>query len=461
MSEKMTCMSFGQLMDWVLTEHKEKGTVFGVHRAYQADTAKDMEIFGRNLETPIGPAAGPNTQLAQNIVASYYAGARFFELKTVQKMDGDELAACINRPCILAEDECYNCEWSTELYVPQAMGEYIKAWFILHVMAKEFGLGGTDGFQFNISVGYDLAGIKEEKIDTFINCMKEAGDTEVFKECRTWLLDHVDQFEHVTKEDIEAIPSEICNSATISTLHGCPPNEIESIANHLYKEKHLNTFIKCNPTLLGYEFARKTMDEMGYDYMAFGDFHFLDDLQYKDAVPMFKRLQALADQLGLAFGVKITNTFPVDVTRNELPSEEMYMSGKALFPLSISLAAKLSREFDGKLRIAYSGGADFYNIDRIVGCGVWPVTVATTILKTGGYQRFSQMAEKIMADGVKPWDGIDVEALEKLAEDAKKDPRHVKNIKPLPNRKNEEEVPLLNCYFAPCQGGCPIHQDIP
>ena len=49
-----------------------------------------------------------------------------------------------------------------------------------------------------------LAGIKEEKIDTFINCMKEARDTEVFKECRTWLLDHVDQFEHVTKEDIEA-----------------------------------------------------------------------------------------------------------------------------------------------------------------------------------------------------------------------------------------------------------------
>ena len=246
-------------------------------------------------------------------------------------MDGDELAACINRPCILAEDECYNCEWSTELYVPQAMGEYIKAWFILHVMAKEFGLGGTDGFQFNISVGYDLAGIKEKKIDTFIDSMKDAKDTEVFKECRQWLLDHADRFEKVTKEDIEAIPSEICNSATISTLHGCPPNEIESIANHLFKEKHLNTFIKCNPTLLGYEFARKTMDDMGYDYMMFGDFHFKDDLQYKDAIPMFKRLQALADELNLAFGVKITNTFPVDVTRNELPSEEMYMSGKALF----------------------------------------------------------------------------------------------------------------------------------
>ena len=124
-------------------------------------------------------------------------------------------------------------------------------------------------------------------------------------------------------------------------LHGCPPQEIESIANYLLTEKHLNTFVKCNPTLLGYDFARKTMDEMGYDYMVFGDFHFRDDLQYEDAVPMLTRLMKLSEELGLEFGVKITNTFPVDVTRNELPSEEMYMSGKALFPLSISLAAKL------------------------------------------------------------------------------------------------------------------------
>ena len=89
--------------------------------------------------------------------------------------------------------------------------------------------------------------------------------------------------------------------------------------------KGLHTFIKCNPTLLGYEFARKTMDEMGYDYVAFGDFHFLDDLQYNDAIPMLQRLKKLAGDKNLEFGVKITNTFPVDVKQNELPSEEMYM----------------------------------------------------------------------------------------------------------------------------------------
>ena len=422
MSDIMTCMPFEQLLNWIRTEHDEKNTVFGVHRPYTADPGKAQTIFGRRLETPIGPAAGPNSQLAQNIAASYYAGSRFFELKTVQIMDGAELAACVNKPCIKADDECYNCEWSTELYVPQAQEEYIKAWFLLAFMAKEYGLGSMDGYQFNISVGYDLAGIKSEKVNTFIESMKDASQTETFKKCKEVLLAHAGEYRKMTREDIEGITPYICNSATISTLHGCPPQEIESIANYLLTVKKMHTFIKCNPTLLGYEFARETLDQMGYDYIAFGRFHFEDDLQYEDAVPMLTRLMKLSGDMDLEFGVKITNTFPVDVKANELPSEEMYMSGKSLYPLSISLAAKLSREFDGKLRIAYSGGADAFNIERIVGSGVWPVTVATTILKPGGYQRLSQMAESLDAMGVKPFDGIDVEALNKTAEDAVQDP---------------------------------------
>ena len=332
MSDLMTCMPFEQLLNWIREEHDTEHTVFGIHRAYTADPSKAQTIFNRKLETPIGPAAGPNSQLAQNIAASYYAGSRFFELKTVQIMDGAELSACVNKPCIKADDECYNCEWSTELYVPQAQDEYIKAWFLLAFMAKEYGLGSMDGYQFNISVGYDLAGIKSEKINTFIENMKNAESTEIFKECRQVLLNHVDAFKNFTKEDVDKISPLICNSATISTLHGCPPQEIESIANYLLTEKKMHTFIKCNPTLLGYDFARETLDKMGYDYIAFGRFHFEDDLQYVDAVPMLTRLMKLSSDLGLEFGVKITNTFPVDVTRNELPSEEMYMSGKSLFP---------------------------------------------------------------------------------------------------------------------------------
>lgn len=459
MSEVMTPMSFEQLVDWVLQEKKKRGTVFGQHHAYRADGTHNRTMFGRTLETPIGPAAGPHTQMTQNIVAAYYAGSRFFELKTVQIMDGEELAACINRPCIKADDEGYNCEWSTELTVPQAMEEYIKAWFLLKVIAREFGLGDMNGFQFNVSVGYDLAGIQSPKVDTFLNSMKHAEDTEIFKHCKAYLLEHADWFEHVTTEDIEQIPPEICNSVTLSTLHGCPPQEIERIAMYLLTEKGFHTFVKCNPTLLGYEFARKTMDEMGYDYIQFGDFHFKDDLQYEDAVPMLTRLMNTAKERNLEFGVKITNTFPVDVKQNELPSEEMYMSGKSLYPLSISLAAKLAKEFDGRLRISYSGGADYYNIERIVDAGIWLVTVATTLLKPGGYQRLTQMAKLLDKENA-PFEKVDAESAGKLAEEAVKDPHHVKAMKPLPSRKMKKEVPLMDCFVAPCKEGCPIHQDI-
>ena len=118
MGDKMTPIPFNKLMDWIFEEH-EKGTVFGLRRPYIANPKRYYEIFGKKLETPMGPAAGPNTQLAQNIVASYYGGARFFELKTVQKIDGEDLV--VEKPCIAANDECYNSEWSTNFMFPRLL----------------------------------------------------------------------------------------------------------------------------------------------------------------------------------------------------------------------------------------------------------------------------------------------------------------------------------------------------
>ena len=182
MSEKMYPIPFKSLMNWVVEEYAASGEIFGVRKAYHA-TGKSLPIFGERIETPFGPAAGPNSQLAQNIIAAYMAGARFFEVKTVQKMDGADLAACVPRPCILANDEGYNQEWSTELTVPQAMDEYIKAWCALKVLSKVYGFGDPDGFVFNMSVGYDLDGIKGRKVNTYINNMMDASGTAQFQEC--------------------------------------------------------------------------------------------------------------------------------------------------------------------------------------------------------------------------------------------------------------------------------------
>ena len=171
--------------------------------------------------------------------------------------------------------------------------------------------------------------------------MKDASGSDVWNECRAWALANLDKFEHVDAAFVESIPARVSNSITESTLHGCPPAEIERIATYLITEKGLNTYIKCNPTLLGYEFARQRLNELGFDYIVFDDTHFREDLQWVDAVPMFERLIALCAERGLEFGVKLTNTFPVDVTRNELPSTEMYMSGRSLFSLTIELPVVL------------------------------------------------------------------------------------------------------------------------
>ena len=456
MSELMTPIPFRELMTWVTAEYQAEGTVFGVHKPYKAGV-KTLPIFGEKIETPFGPAAGPNTQLAQNIIASYFAGARFFELKTVQKMDGADLAACISRPCILAEDECYNCEWSTELYVQQAFEEYVKAWCACKMMAKVYGLGDPGAFVFNMSVGYDLAGIQGEKVDGFLNGMVDASQTPIFQECIRVLK----EFFPAESAFIDAITPHISGSVTLSTLHGCPPDEIERIASYLIEKKKLHTFVKCNPTILGYETARSILDGMGYDYIAFDDHHFKEDLQYSDAVPMFRRLQALADKTGVEFGLKLSNTFPVDVKAGELPSEEMYMAGKSLFPLTTTMAARISREFGGRMRISYAGGADALNIDKLFSLGIWPITMATTELKPGGYQRFVQIGDKLDALEFKPFTGVDVEGIEALALAARSDKYHVKSVKPLPRRKLYEKVPLMDCFTAPCKGGCPIGQDIP
>ena len=182
MSEKMYPIPFKSLMNWIVTEYAREGEIFGVHTPYYA-SGKTLPIFSERIETPFGPAAGPNSQLAQNIIAAYFAGARFFEVKTVQKMDGAELAACVPRPCILAADEGYNQEWSTELEIPQARDEYIKAWCALKILSKVYGLGDPNGFVFNMSVGYDLEGIKGDKVNTYIDNMMDASETKQFKEC--------------------------------------------------------------------------------------------------------------------------------------------------------------------------------------------------------------------------------------------------------------------------------------
>ncbi|MEP7035631.1 MAG: putative selenate reductase subunit YgfK [Actinomycetota bacterium] len=465
MSDLMRPLSFGHLMTWALEEFRREGSIFGVKEGqfWHPEPGRLItDAFGDRLASPVGPAAGPQTQLANNILVAYLTGARFMELKTVQNIDGEELRKAVAKPCIQAEDEGYNCEWSTELTVAEACDEYVKAYFAIAVLGKELGLGVVDEVAFNMSVGYDLDGIKGTKVNSFIDAMTDASSTPIFQECADWVREHLEELSHFTREDLDTLSPAVSRSVTLSTMHGCPADEIERIAMHLLTDKHVRTFVKCNPTMLGYPFARDCLDRLGFDYVSFDDHHFAEDLQYADAIEMFRRLTAEADERGLSFGIKLTNTFPVEVRRGELPSDEMYMSGRALLALSLSLALKLSVAFDGGLPISFSGGVDAFNLQEILATGIQPVTVATTILKPGGVTRFRQLSS-LAAEVMTDYQGIDVDRLSVLVDDVLSDERYHKRYREkVQSRKTKSPLPLTDCYKAPCEdGGCPIHQRIP
>ena len=449
MGDRMTPIPFKNLMEWIIEENKNQVKIFGLKQFFKKNDNKVLQIFGEKIETPFGAAAGPHTQLAQNIIAAYVSGCRFFELKTVQTLDGEDLD--VSKPCISAIDECYNVEWSTELTVSQAYDEYVKAWVALKILSKELGLGSPDGFIFNMSVGYDFGGISSPKMDKFIMGLKDASNSAIWSECTEYLIANIDEFKNIDSEYVKSISSKVCRSITLSTMHGCPSQEIKRIATYLINDKGLNTYVKCNPTLLGYEFVRETLDKMAYDYVAFDDSHFNDDLQFDDAVTMFKCLQDIAKDKGLSFGVKLTNTIPVQVRNAELPGDEMYMSGKSLYPIAIALAYKLSKEFNGNLKISYSGGADLLNIKDIFETGIWPITIATTLLKVGGYQKCIQIAKKLNESEYDNKYVMDNDKLKLLKDASVKDIHYIKSKKPVINRKINRKVTLTDCFSATAQ----------
>ncbi len=471
MGDIMRPIPFEELLTRIFDEYQQQRSIFGIpeQQFYSPVKGKTVSVFGETCATPVGPAAGPHTQLAQNIVTSWLTGGRFIELKTVQILDRLEL----EKPCIDAEDECFNTEWSTEFTLLKAWDEYLKAWFALHLLEAMFQPSDSGkSFIFNMSVGYNLEGIKQPPMQQFIDNMMDASDHPKFAQYRDalnkLLQDEAFLARHglqEKRESLQALPARIPTSmvqgVTLSTMHGCPPHEIEAICRYMLEEKGLNTFVKLNPTLLGYARVREILDVCGFGYIGLKEESFDHDLKLTQALEMLERLMALAKEKSLGFGVKLTNTLGTINNKGALPGEEMYMSGRALFPLSINVAAVLSRAFDGKLPISYSGGASQLTIRDIFDTGIRPITMATDLLKPGGYLRLSACMRELEGSDAWGLDHVDVERLNRLAADALTMEYTQKHWKPEERIEVAEDLPLTDCYVAPCVTACAIKQDIP
>jgi putative selenate reductase len=455
---------FEQLAGWIFRDLEARDTVLGIPKAnFQIPHPKlAVEMFGHTVAAPLGVAAGPHTQLTQNIVASWLCGARFIELKTVQILD--ELT--VSRPCIDSADETYNCEWSQELKLEQSFEEYLNAWVLIHALAHRMGLKDP-GTHFNMSVGYNLEGIQTERVQTFIARMRDAGEA---------LPRAIAQVAKVypAVRDL-AIPAQLSNHITLSTMHGCPPAEIERIASYLLTDLGVDTWVKLNPTLLGPERLRGILnDTLGFD-IEVPDEAFGHDPKWDDAMAMVKSLAALAKGRSNQFGLKLSNTLEVVNHRPVFPANEkmMYMSGRSLHPLTLTLADLVTEELNGEVPISFCGGADANNFADLVADGLTPVTVCTDLLKPGGYARLQQYLVNLedamtstgaaslsaFAQAVSGGHGARFN-LARHAIRAVGDDTYTRRARPLVF-KGDRALESFDCIAAPCSEACPTHQNIP
>ena len=281
-TDRFTPLDAATLLRWMQHDLPNK-QLFGIDRELffmpKPDDPFRMERYGKVLETPLGVAAGPHTQLAQNILSAWLCGARYIELKTVQVLDELNVA----KPCIDMADEGYNCEWSQELKLDQSFEEYLKAFVLLYVLRDMLNLpvetepGKGPGFIFNMSAGYNLEGIKSPALQRFLDRMENA--EEDVKRIKAGLAPLYPAIEKMP------IPARLSDNLTVSTMHGCPPDEVESIGRYFITERKYNTAIKLNPTLLGPERLRDILNtQLGYD-VCVPDEAFGHDLKYNDGVP--------------------------------------------------------------------------------------------------------------------------------------------------------------------------------
>ena len=376
---------FAALIERMFSELESADSIFDLPSKsfFLGREGRDYSVpfHDKRAPTPLGPASGPQTQMAQNLVLSWLCGCRILELKTVQILDELE----IPRPCIDMETIGYNVEWSQELKLEQSLHEYVKGAMLIEILKASGKLKMAPGFGeviYDMSVGYDLKGIQTERVQDYIRGMKDA--SVVVEHYRKQIPDRFSQF-----RDLD-FPTNLSNSLTLSTFHGCPPDEIERIIDFLLNEHSLNCIIKLNPTLLGEERVRELLQGvMGYEAVNVPSKAFQTDTSWDQAQGFVQRLGVTADQLGLGFGVKFSNTLIVENHRSFFPEseKEMYLSGPPLHVLATNLVDRFRDRFGDHYPISFSAGIDRKNFADGVAIGLTPITSCSDLLKAGGYSR--------------------------------------------------------------------------
>jgi putative selenate reductase len=403
---------FGALIRRMFDELRRAGSIFDLpaRKFFLGDAGLDLSVpfHGRRAAAPLGPAAGPHSQMAQNLVLSWLAGCRIMELKTVQIRDD----LVIPRPCIDMQTVGYNVEWSQELRLEESLEEYVKGAMLIRILEASGEIALASGYErvfYDMSVGYDLAGIQSERVRAFIEGMLDS--SAVIDRLRAEI-----PAEYAQYRDLD-FTRRLSDTLTLSTFHGCPPHEIERIIEYLLEAHGLHCVIKLNPMLLGAAETRGLLnDTLGYRDIHVPQTAFERDTNWEQAQGFVERLGERAQALGLGLGVKFSNTLIVENHRSFFPAteKEMYLSGPPLHVLAMHLVERFRGRFGDRYPISFSAGIQRKNFPDAVALGLAPITVCSDLLQPGGYGRargyFDELGARMRAVGAASIDDFVIRA---------------------------------------------------
>jgi putative selenate reductase len=329
----------------------------------QDDVDMSVNFCGHKAGTPLGPAAGPHSQLAQNIVLAWLGGGRIMELKTVQILDRLD----ISRPCIDVRNVGHNVEWSQELRLEESLHEYVAAHMLIEILTAA-NLLDVD------------AGITSPKMRQWLETMQNA--EAIVEKLRQEIPDEFAEYRNFP------FKTNLSDSVTLSTFHGCPADEIESIVTFLIDEINFHVTIKMNPPMLGKERLESILhDHLGYKTFEVNQKAYETGITFAEGVDIVRSLQKVAARHNRQLGVKFSNTLEVVNNASFFSDEIMYLSGEPLHVLAMTLVQEWRKEFGTEIPISFAAGIDNHNFADAVACGLVPITTCTDLLRPGGYGR--------------------------------------------------------------------------
>ena len=372
----------------------------------------------------------------------------------------DELT--IPRPCIDMTDEGYNVEWSQELTL-DAVGPRVRRRVGPRARpARTAGMGrrgARPAAVFDMSVGYNFDGIASPRMTRFLDVMADASD-------------------ELPRSGLPASPVPAIRRHRDSPLHRQQRHALDDARLPAGRDR-AHCPLPAGPAGPAHRrqvesdaagpgrSARHRQPAVGLREIDIPDAVFDHDLRYDRAVDLIARLKRAGAERGLTFGVKLSNTLPTRNHTGRLPGDQIYMSGRSLYPVTMNLFDRLLHSFNGDLHVSYSAGVDALNVATVLSCGALPVTGCTDLLKPGGYARLTNWLARIGT-------AMNAAGATSAAEFSRDRLSHVGRAaaealsNPRTRRTRSHGLPKVasglgpwDCVVAPCVEACAVEQDVP